>query len=231
MPLDTQWLKSHWYYIAAGVVGFFVLYEIISRLGGSSGASSSDLGGGAAQVNQLQAGVDVANADSNAKIAVAQIAGQVASNQALEQLQATEATVAGEVAVGLAQTQAARDVAITQSNNLVRTQQIVTTGQVQETGIVGRTLVLLGAQKVSVATHITDTVAAQITQIQGHSKHASQDYAAIAPLIALETYQGGAGVGIAQANTAKATGVAAVEGGVASTVVGGLTKILTGLFA
>lgn len=233
MALNLQWAKTHWYYIVGGVFGLIVLYELVKSLSGSSSAASSstDLSGGASQVQDLTAAADLQNALVNGQIEQASIAGNVASDQTAASLQLGEVQTAAQLEATNNQTSAAETVALAQTKAGVQTEQIAANAAVAQTQIEGNTIDTLGAQKEAVAQSQVSAVSSQIMQVLNHSKHASQDLAAIAPVIAEETGQGSSAPGVASANTAKAVGTAAVEGGVANTALNGIKSIAAGLFS
>jgi hypothetical protein len=109
MALDAAWLKSHWYYIAGGLVGLLVLYEVVQSLNAGSSASSSnsgDISGGANQLQTYTAAADLADAQTNAQVETASYGADVANNQTAAALQLGEVQTAAELAATNNQTQA-----------------------------------------------------------------------------------------------------------------------------
>lgn len=243
MSFDLAFVKQHWHWLAAGFVGLLVLFYLSKQSGAasSSGTSSTDLSSGSNP--SLDAAQLMAQASLNGQVETTQIQGQVASEQVAAQLDATNKQTAAEAAVALGGQ--AEDLAKTQVNDqtAIGLQHIVTTGQVQQTQIEGQTLTTLGAtaaqaevaveqSRDQVALSQIQDVNNQITTIQKYSKNAGKDYASIAPVIALETGQGGAATGIANANAKVAVSngtpaTIAAAGGAAS----GIGKVLSGLFS
>lgn len=244
--LDTAWLKAHWYYVAASVLGVIVLYELLHNMGAaptSSGAAPVDLSGGASQLAGLSAQADLVSAQYNAQVSTAQIQGNVADMQAATALQLGLADTAAKLdaqnrvtdaSVAIATLNTEAGVTINGQNvtgateinkqNVAGAEQIqstVTAGQVKQTQIEGDTLQGLAKTAVSVPLAQIAAVNSQIQNIQTYSKHASQDYGAIAPVLAEETGQG-ATVGAAKpTKSTTAQNISAVSGGI-STVLSGL---------
>lgn len=246
MHFDTEFLKRNWYYFAAAIVGVIVIYELAKAAGGSasSSAAGSDTTGfvnaSGGPVSQLQAGADIAASNNNAQIQTANFGAQVADNQIAAQLTLGQTQTAAQLAESLATTAASRDVAIHLSNNDVQktalqvqgavdVQSIVTGGQVQQTAIVGRTLDTLAATQADVQKTMIATVGSQITQIQDHSKHASQDYTAFAPIAAIELGEQGAASSTAAANSKSRTAGSAVESTAITTGGGIINSFVKGL--
>lgn len=223
--MNTAWLKAHWYYGLAGVIGLLVLYKLLKAGGASSGAGAVD--NGSAQQQGLVAAADLQNAQTNAVITSAAYAANVANNQTAAELQLGIVKTAAQLAATQQQTEAARQVDLAGIHAGVEMQSIVTSGQVQETAIIGKTYTDIARINAGVTTTMLNNVAKQVSTIQTYSKHASQDYAAIAPILAIETGQGGAAAAIGTANAqSKASQTASVTGGIATL---GKT-LLTGLF-
>lgn len=238
MAMDTAWLKDHWYYVVGGLLGLFIVYELVHSISGASGSTSStatDISGGANQLQSLQAAADLTDAQTNAQITTASYAADVANNQTAAALQLGEVTTAAELDASNHSTQASVDIAgineggqvqiaTAQGADAVAAQQIVTNGQIQQTAIEGATIDTLGAQKATVALQSISDVNSQIQNIQTYSKNASKDYAAIAPVLAEETGQGTT-VGAAKPTPGSTTAQNV------SAVAGGISSILGGLFA
>lgn len=230
MNASFTYVRAHWYYFAGGLIGLFVLYELVKALNsGGSASASPDVSGGAAGIQALTAAADQTNATVNAATTVASIQGSTANDQIAASLQLGELQTAAQLDATNHQTQATVDIAKVNADAGVQTASIVTAGQVQQTQIEGATLDTLGAQKEAVNNHIIDTVASQIKQIQDSSKHASQDYTAIAPVIALETGQNSAPT--AAANAASRTAASTTATAVVATGGGIVSSFLSGLFA
>lgn len=224
--MNLAYLKSHWYYVAAGVFGLLVIYELVKSISGagSGGSSSGDLSGGANQVQALSAAADLTNAQINGQTTVAAYEASTQNNQIAATLQADLAKTAAELDATNHQTDAS--VAINSQNvqGAVAAERLVTGAQVAETAIEGQTLTTLGAQKEAVNLAITKNVATQIANIQQYSKHASTDYGAIAPVLAEETGQGST---VGQAKPTPTNSTAQTIGAIS----GGIGSILAGLFA
>jgi hypothetical protein len=224
----TAWLKSHKGIVLGGLLGVVLFYYIFKHAAAASGsAAPTDLSGGGQQVQALTAAASLQNAQVNGQVEVAQLQSSVASAQVAASLQADLAKTAAELSATNEQT--AASVAITSINDstMVELQRIVSNADVQKVAIEGRTYTALGAQHASTADLMIRTVGAQIKQIQDHSKHASQDYREIAPLIALETGQGFAAGPVADAAAKHAVGQANAEAGAASSI---FSSIMNGFF-
>lgn len=241
----TEFGKKHWQVIAGALVGILVLYYLYKTLSGASTStpgSSTDISGGANSVQALSAAADLTNAQTNAGVEVASYSAQVADNQTQAQLQATLAQTAAQLDATNKQTQAAEVVDLGSQSTAVSLQSIQSGAQVEQTQIEGATLdtlartagqtaVQVQQAKNQVALAQLSDVASQVTQIQDNSKHASQDYAAFAPILALETGQGTAAAGIAAANSKTAVASSQATASVASSVSSGIGSLLSGLFA
>lgn len=234
--MNLAWLKTHKYYVLGGAVGLLVLVYIVKHMQAASSAgtgagASTDLSSpGSSGVTSYDAAASVQNAQVNGQVEIAQVQAGVASQQVSAQVQINKDTTTAELAASLAKTSSDTAIALGGEQAAVESQRIVTSGQVQQTRIVGNTLDTLGAQHEAVLMAQTDIVGAQVKQIQEHSKHASQDYAAIAPILAIETGQPGAAVGTANAN---ATGKVAAAGTAQTAIKVGssvLTDLIGGLF-
>jgi hypothetical protein len=227
MEYDFGFVKRNWYYFVGGFVGLFVVYELIKAAGSSSGSDNTDTSGfvnaSGGPVNQLQASADIAASGNNAAIQTANYHAQVSDNAIAAELALGQTQAATQLAESLATTSATRDVALAQTTadvqktalvtqGAVDIQSIITGGEVKQTQIEGKTLTDISAQHIALQTHMLDIVGSQIAQIQAHSKHASQDYTAIAPILAIETGQQSAAAATAAANAADRTAASAVKG-------------------
>jgi hypothetical protein len=237
------WVKEHKGIVLGGVVGLLVLYFIFKYSAQSQAANTSggttDLSGGANAVMGLTAAASLQNAQINGAVETAQLQAGVQDNLTAATLQANLAKTAADLAAHESDNNAAmviatgaqqagvQQTAINVGGN-VQIAQIQADADVNKTAIVGATIDTLGAQHAAVESQMLTMVGKQVTQIQDHSKHASQDYAAIAPIIALETGQGGAAVGTAQANAAKSVGTTQAVTSTVSTLGTGLLKGLFG---
>jgi hypothetical protein len=225
--MNTAWLKSHWYYALAGVVGIIVLYELVKKGQGGAASPSGDLSGGGIAQQNLVAAADLQNAQTNAVITQAAYAANVANNQTVAQLKATEVETAAKLMATQQQTEAAREVQLAGIHAGVEMQSIVTSGHVAEVQIEGSTITNLAKIQADVSKTMLNNVAKQVSTIQTYSKHASQDYASIAPVLAIETGQGGAAAAIGTANAqSKASQTASVAGGIAKLG----SSLISGLF-
>lgn len=213
--MNLAWLKAHKWYVAGGAVGLLILVYIIKNMqsssAGTGAGASTDLSGGSSAVTNYDAAASLSNAQVNGQVEIAQVQAGVASQQVQAQLDATKVTTAAELAASLAKTSSDTAIALGSENaqvtetgivtrGQVESQQIVTSGQVKQAQIIGDTLDTLGAQNTAVKLAQTSVVAQQVQQIQDHSKHASQDYTAIAPILAIETGQPSAVAPTADAN-------------------------------
>jgi hypothetical protein len=242
MEFDFGFVKRNWYYFAGGIIGLFVVYELVKSAGASSSSASTDtsgfVGASGGPVNQLQASADIAASGNNAQIQTANFQAQVSDNAIAAELALGQTQSAEHLAESLATTSASRDVALAQTQadvqktalttqGAVDVQSIITGGQVEQTQIEGQTLVDISGQQTALQSHMIDVVGSQIAQIQAHSKHASQDYTAIAPILAIETGQQGAAAATAQANAESrvaGSGVAATAITSGAGVINQLTK-------
>lgn len=224
----TVWIKSHKGLAIGGLLGLILLYYILKRAGGSAASSGSpDLSGGGQQVQALTAAASLQNAQVNGQVEIAQLQSAVATNGIAASLQADLAKTAAQLDATNRQTNA--DVAKTaiEGQTMVELQQIVSNADVKKIQIEGSTYVALGAQHASTENLMIQTVGAQIKQIQEHSRHASQDYREIAPIIALETGQGYAAGPVANAAATHAVGQANAEAAAGSSI---FSSLMTGLF-
>lgn len=222
--MNTEWLKTHWYYIAGGLVGLFVLYEVISSLsGGSSSTASSptDISGGANQLAALTASADLTNAQVNGQITTASYAADVANNQTAAALQLGEVQTAAQLDATNHQTNAAVDVALGTAADAVQVQSIVTSGQVQQTQIEGATLEHLATTAASVPLAQINAVSKQVDNLMTYSKHFGTDIQAFAPVIAEETGQGSSAGSVKKApGSTTAQNISAVSGGIGTVLAG-----------
>lgn len=231
MTFNFQFVKEHWKLTAGALLGVFVLYFLLKRAstGATASSNATDLSGGASQVQALSAAASLQNATTNGQIAVAQLNSSVAAIQVKAQLQSD-----------LAKTSAERDVALASIGGDIAKTQITTQGGVDiaqisaDAGvhtaqIESATLEDLAHTAASVKIQQNKIVQDQIQQIFQHSKHASQDYTAFAPVIALE-------LGYPQAvpSTAAANAASRTSSSTANTIAAassGVSTIFKGLFA
>jgi hypothetical protein len=238
--MNLAWLKEHWYYVAAALVGVFVLYELVTSMGGSSSSSaaSPDVSGTANALQTYSAANDLQEAQVNGQVEVASYQADVANNQTAAALQLGEVQTAAELDATNTKTNAG--VETTRINDQTalgvngqnvsgaeQIQQTVSDAAVAQTQIEGNTIEALGAQKEAVNLAITRNVGQQISNIQEYSKNAGKDYGAIAPVLAEETGQGGS-VGAAKPVTSNAPSATAQAVNAGAT---GISAILAGLFA
>jgi hypothetical protein len=251
--MNLAWLNTHkWYLLGglAGVVVFYLIYESISSGASSSSSGSTDLSTpGSSGVTSYDAAASLSNAQVNGSVEIAQVQAGVQSEGIAAQLQSNEVTTAAELAAtentnstAVAEAQISSNttlgVAGIQGNvtealgkDAVESQQIVTSGQVAQTQIVGDTIDTLGAQHESVQKQQLSIVGSQVQQIQDNSKHASQDYAAIAPILAIETGQQTAAVGTADANSQNKKAAASTTNTAISAGASIFSSLLDGLFS
>jgi hypothetical protein len=235
MAVDTAWLKAHWLWIVGIGLGLVVVYELLKSLGGGSSAPASavpDVSGGANQLQALTSAADLQNAQVNGATTIAAYQAGTANTAIAAQLQATEVQTAAALEATNNQTEAAREIGLAGVDAGVQVEQIKANASVSQTAIEGNTITTLGAQREAIANNQINTVGGQINQILNHSKHASQDLTAFAPIIAEETGQGSTAGPLAQANAssrvASSTGATITAG---ATALQGLNSILSGLFA
>ena len=233
MPLNAEWFKSHWYYIVGGLLGVFVLYELVESLGGSSSSSassSSDVSGSADQLASLSAAADLQDAQVNGAVEQSSYAANVANNQTAAALQLGEVQTAAQLSATQQQTSAAETVDLGEASDAVQAQSLVTQGQVQQTQIEGDTLesvaqtagqtqVAIAKVQASVPLAEINNANSQIMQIQDNSKNAAKDYAAFTPLLAVETGQASSAKGLQPAASPSTAAVATA----------GISSILQGL--
>jgi hypothetical protein len=224
--LNLAYLKSHWYYVAAGIFGLLVIYELVKNLSGASKSSaSSDLSGGANQVQALSAAADLTNAQINGATTVAAYQAGTQNNAIAAELQLGEVKTAAELDAANHATDASVIINAQNVQGAITSERIVTGAQVAETQIEGNTLTTLGAQKETVNLAITNNVAKQIDNLMHYSKHFSTDVQAFAPVIAEETGQG------SSAGSVKPTPQPSGTAQVISAASSGIGAILGGLFA
>lgn len=221
--MNTAWIKAHWYYVAGGLLGIFVLYELL-KAGSASSASTSatDLSGGGTQIQALTSATALQDAQTNAQTTVAAYAAGVQNNQTVANLQLGEVQTAAQLDATNKQTQASVDIAGINANAGVESQAIITQGQVDQTQIQGATIDTLGAQATSVKMAQTTAVAKEVANLAQYSKHFGSDIQAIAPVIAEQTGQGSTAGSVKKpAGSTTAQNISAVSGGI-SAVLGGL---------
>lgn len=238
MSLNAEYVKKHWPLIAGALFGVLVLYYLLENLKGGT-ASTQPASTTDASTAALQSANDLQNAQLNAQIVTAQLQSNVADTQVAAQLQANLAQTAGEVAVAQQQTSANEAVSLDQDQTAISLQSIQSQQAVDQTSIEGSTAAQIanteaGAQvdiaglQTQAALQSQENIIAQISAVGANSKHASTDYQALAPIIALETGQGQAAsqIGTANANSNAATTVAKT-----SAISEGITSVLGALFA
>lgn len=242
MALNLEFAKKHWHLLAGGLVAVLVLYYVLKRgAAAASGGSSAALpSGGADQVQALSAAASLQNAQVNGQVAVAAYQAGVQNNQIEAALQANLADTAAKLEATNRQTDASVAIAQIQSNTAVSTQQILSTADVAKTQIEGSTITDVNAVNAAAAVDIAHTKASielaqvqnvnsQIGSLMRYSKHFSQDIKAIAPVLAIETGQGGAGAQIAASNTQE--NIAKSPASTITAVSSGIGSLLKGLFA
>lgn len=243
MAFDSAWLKAHWYYIAGGLIGLFVVYEILQSAGASASGSSSstDVSGGANQLQALQASADLTDAQVNGQVEEASYSADVANNQTAAALQLGEVQTAAELEATNQQTSAAEATTLGEASDVVEAQNIVTNGQVKETQIEGSTLenieatqgstqVALAKVAVSPSLAIANTINTDLTQILPGEKNQQAFLQAFAPVAAELTGQGASGAGIAAANSKTAVANASNPSQIISASASGISGVLSGLF-
>src|SRR5258708_2753916 len=205
MTFNIQYVKAHWYYFVPAFFGVFVVYELLKKMQAGS-ASPTDVSGGGHQLAALQASADLQNAQLFASTTHDEYAASVANTQTAAALKATEVTTAAQLDATLHQTEAAREIGLAQVSGVVEAQRIITGGQVAEVNSQVAGAVRISQDANALKLSQSKLVADQITQIQQHSKHASQDYTAFAPIVALETGQGGAAPSLGASNASTRIG-------------------------
>lgn len=237
MPYDIEAAKKHWPIIAGGIVAVLILYYILKNR--STAAASTDISGGANAVQSLTAAASMQNAQLNAQTEVAAYSANVANSQVAANLQASLADTAGKVSVANTSTQATLATNLGAQSTMVSLQRILSATDISKTQIEGSTYtslakisgqnaVALQNAKNQVALSTIGMIGTQVSTIQKYSKHAASDYQAFAPIIAAESGQGGAAVGLSQAYTTQKIGTSAGSVIAASTPIA--TSLLTGLF-
>jgi hypothetical protein len=221
MALNAEWLKSHWYYIAAGFVGIIILYEFLSSASGASSSSSSTAG--ADNESSLEAQVDVANAQANSQTEIANYAAQVANTQTGAELQ-----------LGLAQTTATQAIDEAEIKGADTAQQIQVNGEDTQTSDIANLLETLGSQQESVQKDIIGTVNSQISNIMTYSPNANASFEAFAPLLEAELGEGSAASTTSQANEGANVANSTANKQLANSIFSGLNQtgqqVLAGLF-
>jgi hypothetical protein len=236
-----NWLKQHWQLALGSVLGLVIILHLLRRAsGGSAASSSADISGGANQVQALSAAASLQNAQVNGQVSVAEIQGAVAAKQIEAQVQSTAITTGAQLQLGLAQTQAqvvenAQNTSAAVSIQKIQTAADVTKTQIEGTTLeqlaktAGQTQVAVQQAKNQVALAQITSVDKQVSNIMTYSKHASQDYTAFAPIAAVELGQPSAAAAAAAANAQSR--VASSTGATISSIAGGVSSILTSLFA
>lgn len=114
MAINFEVVKKHPAIVAGSAIAVFLLVYLYerSKSAGGSAAPSSDLSGGANQVQALSAAADLTNAQTNAQVEVAAYKAGVQNNQVAAQLQSDLAKTAAELAATNKQTSAAEAVAL-----------------------------------------------------------------------------------------------------------------------
>lgn len=251
------WLKTHWLYVAGGIVGFFLLYYIYKSYVSSSSSSAAssnatDLSGGANQVLALSSAASLQNAQINGAIESTQLQANVANNQTAAALQATEVTTAAQLAATQGTTAANEAVALgaqqtqlgivqAQVGGAENIQQTLSNQAIKQTQIQGSTYegiantesaTELGLAHIQAGVELSQLsdVNKQVANLATYSKHFGTDIQSLAPTLALELGASSAAPGL---EAGKAAGnVAASNTATAGVLAGGslLSSISKGLF-
>lgn len=244
MALNAEFLKKHWAAIAGSLVGILVIYYLYQSFSGGSASttssSSPDLSGGATNALALSSAASLQNAQLNAGVETASYSADVANNQTAAALQASLADTAAKLSATNLQTTTAGAVALGAQDTTKTIQTLQSEQAVQQTQIEGSTLeslartagqtqVQVQQAKNQVALVVANNVNTQISNLATYSKHFGSDIQKIAPALLAETGQGSSAPGVEAgiAGQAIATGAPAVI----SAAAGGVSSILTGLFA
>lgn len=239
MQQTIEYAKKHWPLIVGGVFGLLVIYYLYKSFSASSSTASSTSLGSSNQLQTATATADLQNAQLNAQMTIAGYSADVANNQTAANLQASLVQTAAQLSATQQQTSATEAVDISGQQAAVSIQQIQSDQAVKQTTIEGTTLLGLAdtagqtAVAVQQAKNVVDLaqiqdVNAQIGTLMKYSKHFGTDIQKIAPVIALETGQGGAAPSLADSNAKQ--GVASSTGATVSAVSSGIGAILSGLF-
>lgn len=227
--MNEAWLKQHWYYVAAAIVGILVLYEIAkSASGASSSGATTDLSGGGQQLQALTSAAAIQDAQTNATTTVAAYQAGVQNNAIVLGAQVAEVQTAAQLDATNRQTQANENIQLGLGADAVAAQRLVTQGQVQQTQIEGATIDTLGAQSTSVKLAQVNNVGKQISDLMTYSKHFGTDIGKLTPALLAETGQGSSAPGVQAAVSGQAN--AASTPNVIAATSNGLGKILAGLF-
>lgn len=232
MAVNFTWVKEHKYTVLGGLAGVLVVLYLLKH-SQAAASSGSDLSGGAGAVTNYDAAASLQNAQVNGQVEIAQVQAGVQYAGIQAQSDVAKTTVAAELAAAMQKTSADAAVALGGQGAAVEIQRIQSEQQVEQTQIVGATIETLGSQQATVKMQQNQIVAAQVAQIQAHSKHASQDYTAIAPILAIEQGQQGSAAATAAANAADRTAASAVKGTAIQTggaVISNLSHDAAGVF-
>lgn len=222
-------LKRHPYAIGGGALAVFLLVYLYERSrSGSAPASTSDLSGGGNQVQALSAAADLTNAQTNAQVEVAAYQAGVASKQVDAQLQTGLATTAAELQASEAQTTANENVALGSQAAAVTIAELQAEAAIEKTRLESSTVLGLAADSVTMEKVAASIPLAQIKEQQ-----------TIFATLAAKGKLGGSSTGVAQVVSAVygegpaaiAANQPAAQGSSPGAILGGIGKIVTGLFA
>lgn len=227
MAVNIEFAKKHWPILTGGIVGLLLLFYLL-RHKSASASSSTDISGGAGQVQAISAAADLQNSQANSNITMAAYQAGVANNGIAAGLQSDLAKTAAQLAAAQTATASKTVVALDTNKTAVELQKVMADATVKQTTIQGQTLVALGSQAAYIKQRQQDYVNNQVMNIMTHSKHFSTDIQNFTPTILAETGQGTSAVGVADANTRRA---AATSPAATISAASGIASMLAGLFA
>lgn len=241
MTFSVEYAKSHWKVLLGAFVGVLLLYYIYRSAGRAAApAASTDLSAGSYQLQGLNAAGAMQAAQINAGIETAQLQSQVASHGIDAQLTSNLAMTQAQLAAAQAKTAGEIVTTLDAHATAVQMQHIVSDTALAQTKVQADTLkalaVTAGQTQVQVQQaknvvaqasikSVNDQIMYAITHDTGHLASFLQSFA---PVVAAETGQGGAAVGLANANTARAIGTS--PGTQISQIGSGIGSVLNGLF-
>lgn len=234
MPLNSQFVKSHWMVLAGGLGGLLLLIYLFKH-GSSSAASSSttpDLSGGANVNQNLQAAATLSNGAVDASVQIAAYQASAVNNSTLANLQANLADTAAKLAVANQSTSANLAVNLDKDATAISIQRLQSDQAIKTTAIQGQTLTNLAVTQqnttlgvaqakqnidlaqIGLQTHIYDTLASQ-KKLGGSSE-------GVAKIVASIYGQGPAAIAASQPSAVASSPGAILNGvaGIASALFG-----------
>lgn len=204
-----------------------MLYSLYKRRSGSTAGSGMDLSS-SNTLQALNAQQQLENAQYNAQVETTQLQAQVATTQVNDALAATNTTVAAQQQVSDAQIAAELQATTGAQSTALAIQKLQSDQAVAQTAIEGEVIDNIAKIKGDILLAQVKNVNSQIQTLMKYSKHFGTDVQKIAPVIALETGQGGAAPGLASANASQAA--ATSPAAIVTAASGPLSALLTGLF-